>query len=638
MAQKPADSDPADDAFERGVARPLLRVVRRAAEEPPATPPILDVWSRTQPRYRIRAALLLALNFVLFSGLCVFTHWLHTARFFDFSLDSYLRPFRFWGAESRSLIEFVLYPINVQDTPIHAVVLGLLLGAIVAVPILTAMLYRFSASLPFVAAVFALAHMPWMAATLLLSCVLASVPPFRMSFRFGSALLALLPLLAYFFLATRGATEHAALSASPTHYSLLLAPWVLALLAASAMMATVLLISRAVNYRPGVVGPVLAVMFAAPVVLFHARVGSDELRYRVLEAGCGPRSQRFESVRDAGNEIRELLQGADDALFDRYLPELWGGQVHGVKRLLWERMQVRFLADRSEAYEATRQFLNDYPVSRFRPNALYIQARLLDTRLDARRLTQDRPRRELYAEFPHGQSEPAWLELYRDYPDSPLSLAAGLRLAQLRLRRGEVESALACLHSVQERGRRHFAQAAASQPALAGFWRPAAPEATLEFEPQPYLAEAQRLAELIEFNRSDEAYGDAPLVELARLDPRLQLYMPQLLALVQRFAGGLLVDDLLLLRAVALDAAAARSEALEAVIVRFPGGSAATEALVRLAELDLQPPGDGDPARRERALARLRDAAERSPESYWGQLAGARLATLALRRVQSERP
>jgi len=61
------------------------------------------------------------------------------------------------------------------------------------------------------------------------------------------------------------------------------APWVLAIVASAAVFAVVLTVSRIVNYRPGAVTPLLAVMFALPVILFEKHVGRDELYYRLLE-------------------------------------------------------------------------------------------------------------------------------------------------------------------------------------------------------------------------------------------------------------------------------------------------------------------------------------------------------------------
>ena len=94
-----------------------------------------------------------------------------------------------------------------DQTPIYGVVVGLLVAAIVAVPISVAILYKFPSALPFCAAVLVFAHMPWMGVTLVASCILAALKPFRMAFRYGSALVGLLPVLLYLYLATRGAAE-----------------------------------------------------------------------------------------------------------------------------------------------------------------------------------------------------------------------------------------------------------------------------------------------------------------------------------------------------------------------------------------------------------------------------------------------
>ncbi|MBP9027351.1 MAG: hypothetical protein KBH81_14550, partial [Phycisphaerae bacterium] len=80
----------------------------------------------------MRAALLLFLNLLLFSGLCIFIHWLHVARAFDFSWRSYIEPLKFWGEQAQTLNDFVIYPISVEQNLMHGVVLGLLVASIVA--------------------------------------------------------------------------------------------------------------------------------------------------------------------------------------------------------------------------------------------------------------------------------------------------------------------------------------------------------------------------------------------------------------------------------------------------------------------------------------------------------------------------
>ncbi len=628
MAELPASANPPD--------RPAAgRASGLVGAEPE---PYLTVWSRTAPRYRVRAVVLLITNLLLFCGLCVFTHWLHVGKPFDFSLSSYLAPFRFWGSGSPNLNDFILFPIDVTRVPMHAVVLGLLLGAIVGVPIVVAILYRFVCAVPFLLAVLLLAHMPWMAITLTGSCILAAVRPFRLNFRFGSALLGLVPVLLYLYLATRGGSEQAGV-ASPIEKLLLAAPWIMAILAAAAMMGLALLIARIVRFRPGPVAPTLALMFVAPVLVFHTKVGTDELAYRVLEARYGPRSPRFEPVRNAEPMLRHMLAELlrDDVLYQHYRDELLrvlAGDGTPMRRLARYHLLTGFMADRAEAYEACRRFISDYPRSRYIPNVLYIQARVLDTRLDERALDDDPPRRALYDDYPHVQSESVWLKLLTGFPDSPLALAAGVRLAELHLRRGEVAEARALLERVLQRAEAH-PQQAATQPSLRSLLARAAPEASLEFQSQPFRRAARNLLDLIDANADDPRYGNRPLRDYMRLDPHRPGYADALLRMARQYRDGLLMDNLMVAWAETLADPLRRAAALEACVRRFPNGDALPQALFRLADLEIQTLGADDPQVRERGIGRLRRLVQQFGETTWGRQAAERLAMVAPRTARS---
>ncbi len=617
-----------------------------AAPAAGAEPQIVDVWSRTQPKYRIRAIILLLVNLLLFCGLCAFTHWLHVAKAFDFSPSSYLAPARFWDAGAPNLNDFILAPINVVQVPLHAVVLGMVVAVMVAVPIVVSILYRFRPALAFVAAVLVFAHMPGMAVTLLASCMLASLRRFRMSFRFGSALLGLLPVLLYLYLATRGTPDQLASYGSPAQKSLLIAPWLLAILAAAVMLGVVLLIARVVNYRPGAVAPVLAVMFATPVVLFHVGVGADELAYRVLEVEYGLRSKRFEPVlksRETEDAINALISGEiGTRSFNGHLRSaqraLWTLQpekLRELKRRVCRKFVAAFLADRSEAHEACKRFIADYPQSRYVPYVLYIQARGLDTRLDEAKLAQDEPHRELYTDFPHVQSEESWLKLLKQYPDSPFSVPAALRLAELRLRAGQVDEALRTLRLILGENRHATDDPTATQPRHRGLLSAVSPEGSLDFEPEPYRREAGRLAELIVENRDDPQHGNAPLVEFAALDPRRARYLEQLQRLAQRYGDSTLYDNLVVRWASALPDLNERAAALEGCIRTFSAGDALPEALYRLANLETQALAAEDESRRANGLARLREIVARFPGSCWAPRAAERLEVLEPRAVEN---
>ena len=608
------------------------------ASQPSAIPEIVDVWSRIQPKYQIRAVSLLILNILLFCGLCIFTHWLHFGKPFEFSLWSYIAPSRFWDSAAPNLNDYILSPINVVEVPLHAIVLGLVVAVMVAVPIAVSILYRFPAALPFMLAVLIFAHMPWMAATLAASCVLASIRPFRMKFRFGSALVGLLPVLLYLYLSTRGTPDQLANYGAPTQKSLLIAPWLIAILGAAVMLGVVLLISKLVNYRPGAVAPVLTIMFALPVGLFHLEIGADELAYRVLESQYGPRSERFlprKETRETENAIYTLIAGEINKSFTgnirSNLRALWSLQpekLAELKRTVSRRLLADFLADRAEAYEACNRFRNDYPQSRYVPTVLYMQARILDTRLDEAKLADEAPVRELYSDFPHAQSQDIWEELWVKFPNTPFAVQAGLNVAELQLRAGNVNGATTQLEDVLNLSIKPKSTPPTTQPGLRSLLVRAEPESHLDFQPEPYRQEATRLLELIRRNRDDPKYGNAPLVELAALDPRRIGYLPQLRRLAEKYPDSMLYDNLMVRWAAGLPDPNEREAALEGCLRTYTTGDAIPEALWRLANLDLQVFGTNDAARREKGMERYRRIVSEYPETCWAKRAIDRLSVL----------
>jgi hypothetical protein len=252
-----------------------------------------------------------------------------------------------------------------------------------------------------------------------------------------------------------------------------------------------------------------------------------------------------------------------------------------------------------------------------------MQARIMDTRLDPRSLEDIPPRRELYSDFVHVQSEPAWLALRTDFPASRFAIAAGVRLAQLHLRRSEVDKAQALFDEVvQEAGGDTVGRTAFEAPTLA------AAEQGWGFEAEPYRFEARRMSELLAANRHDRRYGDEPLVELARVDPRRPGHIDHLLELVAKYPDSSLADNLLVRWANASPDASDRARSLRACIERFPVGDALPEALFRLADLETQALARGDESRRVEGIARMRELVDRFEDTCWGMAAAERLEML----------
>ncbi|MBK8915946.1 MAG: hypothetical protein IPM64_15360 [Phycisphaerales bacterium] len=632
------ESEPAAGSARDGVGNPPSGAGNQALDPGdglPAAPRLssrhVDVWTRTEPRYRQRAVLMLAANTLLYCGLCVFTHWLHVGRLFDFSLHAYAEPARFWGEQTRTLHDFILFPISVEQTPIHGVVLALLLASMVAVPIVTSILYRIPCALPLAVAVAVFAHMPWMAATLVLSCTLAGWRPIRMNFRFGSALLGMLPVILYIYLALRGGPEMVGASASPVQKTLLLAPWYLAILSACLMMAVILLIAHMVRYRPGAITPVVTVMFATPVVLFHTYVGTDELSYRVLEAECGPRSSRVAALQDPAavqERIIGLLQewsaSGRPSVREDLLATL-AGNSDRLRERVRTRLLLEFLQSRRETDELCRDFLARHPRSRYVANVLYIQGYSLDTRMDPRALASGPPRVELYAEFPHAQSRPVWLALWNQAPQSPLRIVAGVRLAVHDLRAGDAAAAQERLERVLALG---AGNGAATQPATRSLLATPPAEESLEFEARPFLSEAEQLLALVRENRDDPVHGNAPLAELFSLDPHRPRYSAALERLARARRGARLHDNLRVAWAASLPSSAERAAALRGICDEGGDGDALAEAHYRLAEIEIQHLGVRDEALRAAGIERLRRVAAEYDGTWWGRAARERLALL----------
>ena len=99
-----------------------------------------DVWSRSGSKYRVRAIVLLAVNVLLFAGVGCFAYWIRTGFFFAPALKSYSdeisAAFNYGQNTSRSLADFLVGAINVQDVPMQIPIVGLLLATLIAIPIL----------------------------------------------------------------------------------------------------------------------------------------------------------------------------------------------------------------------------------------------------------------------------------------------------------------------------------------------------------------------------------------------------------------------------------------------------------------------------------------------------------------------
>ncbi len=609
------------------------------------SPPRLDVWSRSGSKYRVRAVTLLALNVLLFAGVGCFAFWLRSGVVFAPGVEGYwdelADTFRFGHDTTRSLAHLLIEPISVQDVPMQIPIIGLLMATLVSIPILTAMLYRFWSSLPFILVVGFLAVMPWLAITVACACILATVRPFRTRYRFVSALVGLVPIVVYLILAWSGSEELVTGRTDPIDLMKFIAPWVLAIVAAALTFALVLLIAKLVDYRPGAIAPLLAIMFALPVVLFEFHVGRDELHYRLLEAR--------QAYHFADRLVADDLKEAALRRWNRHpMPRPRYEKLLEIEKQQWQfelasdigPVCTELTEHQAELVAQCDWFLIHFPNSRYALNVLYFKAQALDTRVDPVEFRQHRWIR-FYDDFPNRASRGAWEMILRNEPDASLHALALLRLAQLQAREGDVERAMDRLTeligtSATETGPRAVRQAGSG--VLMGMLEPVTPKANLPIAVERVLLEAYRLHGLLNKNR-DPIYGYEPLCGPRRArddfafgfleaDPRHAAYADNLKRIKRQFPDCQIMDNIDLEIAKATPSRftdhstrrtiaprPTRVELLEACVAKYPHRDALPEALYRLGAAYK---ADGELAKSEQAFARLM---EKHPDSIWAEQA-----------------
>jgi len=611
-----------------------------------------DVWSRSGSKYRIRSVVLLAVNVLLFSGVGMFAYWIRSGELFAPAREGYsdilLATFTGVGEASVSLGSLLAGPVGVENVPMMIPIVGFLMAALIAIPILVAILYRFWSSIPFIAVVGFIAVMPWLAITLLGSCILASVRPFRTRFRFMSALIALIPTIVYLVLAWNGTHETVVGKIDPVDGIKYVAPWVLAIVAAACVFAVVLSIAEFVDYRPGAVTPLLAIMFGLPVVLFEYHVGRDELYYRLLE----------QLDRSYFAEVDATLS------WEQAARRRW--ETHPLPRPSWEavrqveaeKWQMELASDitpyeselvRHQVELASRcdWFHRQFPDSRYTPNALFLKARALDRRVDLLEFRRSKWIR-FYDEFPSVASQETWRMILRNRPDTLLGAVARERLAHIEAREGYVDRAVDRLAEVLARydGRRQGAaenkNTSQASDTLESVLERESPETSLRLSAERLVLQAHQLYDLLTKNR-DPLYDYVPLTGPRRskarlwfglldLDPRHGSYVRSLKRLSAAYPNAQIEDNIQLEIAKATSDPAERISLLEKLLARFPSRDAAAEALLRLSLSYRQ---NGQLQQSREVAARL---TTRYPRSIWARQAD-KIAPLSLPpRVTSRSP
>ncbi len=565
-----------------------------------------DVWSRTEPKYRVRAIMLLIANMGLFGAMCCFMYWLRYGWYFppthELYGDNFRNTFDFAASAQITLHDLFMQPISLQLVPMQGVVIGLLIASLVSIPILVSILYGFRCSIPFCIMVGLLAVMPWLGGTLLLSCVIAPYARRKLKFRFAAALLGLLPIGVYFFTASRGAVPPQDVLTPQIQRGLVIAPLLLSGLASCALTVVVLIVARIVDYRPGAIAPLLALMFLTPWFLFMTRVGRDELHYRLFEQHYGPQSAiYFASVdhdtivgtiarrlRSSGSPHGAASATARDRIHAFFASQQEppiiaatadGNAIHqALQAELLDQFELLARQQNRVAIESDK-FLRDFPESRYVPCVLYVKGRAMDMRVDLSLLYR-RGTLRFSDHFPNEASRSAWNVLLQKKPDSPLADVARLRLAQLDARKGEIDQAIAQLAEIV----RSATDARLRENARAGFQgllakKPA--HARLQLDTKDLRIRATQAWSLLKHNR-EPASGDRALIAYLNCDPQHPAYYRNLANLAKRFGECPISDNIELHLTLARYKGAGRAEKLSELRERYPDSDVLPRILYEL--------------------------------------------------------
>jgi outer membrane protein assembly factor BamD (BamD/ComL family) len=616
------------------------------AVQPGSELQLVDVWSRTSPKHRRLAVLMLLLLAVLFAGLCCFTFWLRTGSYGPWQDDGYwdlmARSFRPAGGNQVTLNNFLSAPISVQDVPIHGVIMGVLFATLSSMPLLVAILYRFPSSVIFAVMVMFLASMPWLGITVLIGCGLTALRPFRFSFRYASALLGLVPVAVYFVSAS---WEPAGSQISLTqHRALLYAPWVLALLGSCLICALALAITKLIGYRPGGIPSVLAMLFAIPVFLFHTQVGQDELEYRVLEQEIGPGSSTlFRRV--------DLKEEAARAATRRW-SETRGESFDEIYRAMLEQEMAdateQEQADRLRAVDRCNGFMERFPTSRHIPDVLYLKGQAQDQRMQKMNLV-NHLRAEYRCDIPANASRSTWETLEKEFPRAGVTAMASYKLAILRARDGDLGRAIDSLGKLLER----FDAAQTTQAAEAAterttsVFRKAPASTDLGAEAAVVVKQARRLREMLIACRQDETrqfsevFGPLsarsdfevhPVQVLLWLDDSDPHYRANLEGIARCFPDSETAGYVEVRLAMLEPAISRRIQRFQQVSQALAGRPSAAEALFCL--------GDArqDDSILDEAKTAFDQLVKSYPESCWAVEAKERLSSLPMLEATSETP
>lgn len=560
------------------------------------------------------------------------------------------------------LEKLIFSPLSIFEYPAQIFVMGLLLGILIAVPILASQLMSFKYSLLFIITLAFVAGLPGLAIAVLLGAFAAAVRPLRFRSRIIAFVLCTSPTLIYFGL-FGGAKNTDSLK-----WAMSYAPWFDGFLNAMALAGLVLLIGHFTRYRPSLIWTTSFAVLTITVFVFQDGINLSELDYQLYIANNNPETvKEFQNISIADGLDNVLKSPKRNSYFQ---PPFYPVETIALRGVLKREIQNRLLLDRwpewfhgsgATAYQGRRrQLLRQYDKfispdkqwwkpeilhstllkSRARirrmPIALYYKAMLSELSPELNVLVEKEVL-HFYDDYPHRENLPIWHRLFSEFPDSPESIEA-------RWRRAIHLAGMEEFTHAQEMTDQGLAMIEKQLEKIAGMSLNEAesiirkPSKTVitEYDLKRLKRKFQYLQSLISNgNLSSDKLNRRLTAEFILLNPHDVYYKKQLDYLLEQAGpNSPLADNIILAQTMLISDVIQRAEQLGKVAKNFPGTDGGVHAKFEQASVKLtiwkeQQLSDGE---KEKYLAEAQSGLQiflkDYPNSYLAEMAQEKLSVL----------
>jgi len=567
------------------------------------------------------------------------------------------------------LQSFLFSPLSIFEYPWQILTLGMLIGILISVPVLTSQLMSFRYSILYLLILAFIAKLPGMAVFMLIGSFAAALRPLRFRSRYIAIVLCMSPILLYF------AYFGGARSNDNIQWALSFTPWLYGWFNALVIAAVVLGIGHLTRYRPGLLWSTTALMLIVTVVTFQMTINFAELDYQLYIAKNNPEEIvefHDHSITDALNntitdplgkryfqglfyptETIQLRTTLKKEIQDRLVLQRWPEWFMAPEELRYQEKKQQLLKQYDRFINPPKQWWkpvalhNAFTQSKARikrmPIALYYKAILSEYTPDSQ-LLGDKEILRFYSDYPHKDASKIWWDLYMKFEDSPESLESRWRIAMYLAGQGRFALAKDLAVEAIERLQKQISVADQTQQSRLGrvFSSPAFSVIT-EFDLKKLKTKLLCLIELVgEQNYTEDEASRRRLAEFVMLNRYNRDYSVKLDSLLSEMKeDDPLRDNILLAKIMLIPDPLLRAKQLGEFAERFSQTDAGINARFDLAVLKLnfwkeQRKTDSEEKNVAEALTQTKESLaefiKMYPESIFTQQAAEKLENLPLKQ------